>query len=82
MLAANVYITLRKSILDPQGTAVKNALQSIGYEEIQSVRIGKFIEISLDGISKDQAEIKVREYCKKLLANEIMEDFRFEIVEK
>ncbi|MCC7429870.1 phosphoribosylformylglycinamidine synthase subunit PurS [bacterium] len=82
MLAANVYVTLRKSILDPQGTAVKNALQSIGYEEIQAVRIGKFIEISLDGISKEQAETRVREYCKKLLANEIMEDFRFEIVEK
>lgn len=80
MLKANVYVTLRKSILDPQGVAVKNALKSLGHNEIRSVRIGKFIELELDGAAENEAEAKVKEYCQKLLANEVMEDFRFEII--
>ncbi|KAA3597182.1 MAG: phosphoribosylformylglycinamidine synthase subunit PurS [Calditrichaeota bacterium] len=80
MLKANVYVTLRKSILDPQGVAVKNALKSLGHSEIQSVRIGKFIELELDEVAENEAEAKVKEYCQKLLANEVMEDFKFEII--
>jgi phosphoribosylformylglycinamidine synthase PurS subunit len=75
---ARVYVTLRKAVLDPQGEAVRRGLGSLGYDEVSSVRIGKFLELELDG-ARDAAEKRLREMCQKLLANTVIEDFRFEI---
>ena len=78
-MRAKVYIALKKGILDPQGKAVKNSLIALGHNEIQEVRVGKMIEIKLNGLNKKKAESKLKEICEKLLANTIIEDYRFEI---
>jgi phosphoribosylformylglycinamidine synthase subunit PurS len=79
MYKAKVYITLRKSILDPKGKAAHHALQNLGLNEINDVRIGKFIEINIDADSEKKAYELAETACTKLLANEVMEDFRIEI---
>lgn len=80
MKKVNVYVTLRESVVDPQGTAAKKALQNMGYEEVQNVRVGKLIELELDGETAD-LEARVDAMCKELLVNRVIEDYRFEIEE-
>ncbi|MCL2457057.1 MAG: phosphoribosylformylglycinamidine synthase subunit PurS [Defluviitaleaceae bacterium] len=75
MYKAKIFVTLRESILDPQGKATKNALHKLGFDEVSDVRIGKFIELTLE--NNDVSRVK--EMCEKLLANYVMEDFRCEI---
>lgn len=77
MYHAKIVVTLRKSILDPQGKAVEHGIHSLGYPEVKDVRIGKFIEMDLATESKEIAERITREVCQKLLANPVMEDFSF-----
>ncbi|MBI5328102.1 MAG: phosphoribosylformylglycinamidine synthase subunit PurS [Deltaproteobacteria bacterium] len=79
-MKAKVYVTLKKGVLDPQGKAVANALETMGYKEVKGLRIGKFIEIELDGASQKDGEKRVKEMCEKLLANTVVEDYRIEIV--
>jgi len=79
MYLAKVIVTLRKSILDPQGKAVHHALQSLGMKDIRQVRIGKQIELAIETSSKSEAERVTRESCEKLLANPVMEDFSFTV---
>ncbi|KGG80026.1 phosphoribosylformylglycinamidine synthase [Caloranaerobacter azorensis H53214] len=81
MMKAVVYVTLKKGISDPQGNAVKEALDSLGYREVNKVRIGKIIELELEDMDKEEAEIKIKEMCEKLLANTVMEKYSFEILE-
>lgn len=81
MYKATVNVTLRKSILDPQGKAAHHALQNLGMKEIDSVRIGKFIEMDIDADSKDRAQQIAEDACTQLLANEVMEDFEVIIQE-
>jgi phosphoribosylformylglycinamidine synthase PurS subunit len=81
MLKAIVYVTLRESVLDPQGSAVKGALHFLGFEEVQDARIGKYMELALQTSDRAEAESRVRDMCEKLLANTVIEDYRFEIVE-
>ncbi|MCZ2260174.1 phosphoribosylformylglycinamidine synthase subunit PurS [Sporosarcina sp. G11-34] len=80
MTKVNVYVTLRESVVDPQGTAAKEALQTMGYSEVENVRIGKLIELELEGSTAD-IEVRVKEMCEKLLVNEVIEDYRYEIGE-
>lgn len=80
MYKVKVYVTLRESVLDPQGTAVKGALHSLSYTEVQDVRIGKFMELVVEKSERDIHEL-VREMCEKLLANTVIEDYRYEIEE-
>lgn len=77
-MRANVYVTLKEEVLDPQGEAVRRALDSLGFAGVKRVRVGKLIEIDIDGSGKD-AETKLRAMCEKLLANPIVEDFDFEL---
>ena len=81
MYKAKVFVTLRDSILDPAGTAVKGSLHKLGFDEVKDARIGKYIELKLDGDIDDApyARERVKAMCEKLLANTVMEDFRFEI---
>jgi phosphoribosylformylglycinamidine synthase PurS subunit len=78
---SKITVTLRKSILDPQGKAVEHGIHSLGYDRVEDVRIGKFIELKVDAPSRKQAEEVTREVCKKLLANPVMEDFSFVVEE-
>ncbi|HHL0972664.1 TPA: phosphoribosylformylglycinamidine synthase subunit PurS [Bacillus cereus] len=80
MYKVKVYVTLRESVLDPQGKAVKGALHSLSFTEVQDVRIGKYMELTIDKSVSD-LDSKVKEMCEKLLANVVMEDFRYEVEE-
>jgi phosphoribosylformylglycinamidine synthase subunit PurS len=78
-MLAKVYVTPKRGVLDPQGKAVEQALRALGFGEVGDVRIGKYVEIRLDDGSREQAAARVREMCEKLLANQVIEDFRFEV---
>lgn len=81
MLKAEIYITLKKTVADPQGLTIKHALESLGYKEVEEARIGKLVTLKLNISSKKEAEQKLNEMCKKLLANPIIEDYSFKIEE-
>ena len=81
-MKAKIYISYKEGILDPQGKTVNNALDAIGIKQIDSVRMGKYIEMEFNGISKDKAAEITDESCRKLLANPNTETYTFEIVEK
>ena len=78
-MLARIHITLKKDVLDPQGKVIANSLSNLGFEGIQSVRQGKYIEIMLDGDDKNSATTKLKEMCEKLLANLVIEDYSVEI---
>jgi phosphoribosylformylglycinamidine synthase len=80
MYKVKVYVTLKESVLDPQGTAVKNSLQSLCYKEVTDIRIGKYMELNVEKSDRDINEV-INEICDKLLANVVIEDYRFEIEE-
>lgn len=80
MAKANVYVTLKPALLDAQGKVVQGALENLGFPNVDSVRIGKFIEIEIAD-SNGSLEQAVDEMCRKLLANPNTESYRFEIVE-
>ncbi len=79
MFTAKMFITLRKTILDPQGKAVEHSLKSLGYDRIVDTRIGKYIELKIDVPDEHTAKAIAEEACKKLLANPVMDDYTFEI---
>ena len=79
MFLARVYVTLKPTVNDPQGLTIRGGLQSLGFDSVESVRAGKYLEIRVDGDDQAQAEARVTEMCRKLLANPVIEDFRFEI---
>lgn len=81
MIMAKVYVTLKKGVLDPQGKAIQHSLESLGYREVNDVRLGKYMEIKLNDMPIKDAEKRVKEMCERLLANTVIEDYRFEIVE-
>ncbi|MBI5038593.1 MAG: phosphoribosylformylglycinamidine synthase subunit PurS [Nitrospirae bacterium] len=74
-----IYVTLKEGILDPQGKAVQHSLHTLGYTSVKDVRIGKYIEIDIGDPSKEAVEARIKEMCHKLLANPIIEDYRYEI---
>ena len=80
-MKAKVYITLKQGVLDPQGKAVMSGLQSLGFNGVGDVRVGKFIEIELDHKSKEEAEASLKSMCEELLANTVIEDYSFEVAE-
>jgi phosphoribosylformylglycinamidine synthase len=79
MFQAKVYITLKKNILDPQGKTVKSALETLGFQGIKDVRLGKYIEISIEGKERSAVEKQIQEMSEKLLANPVIEDYHFEV---
>lgn len=79
MFLAKVQVTLRKSILDPQGKAVEHAIGALGVNAVKEVRMGKYIELKLDVPDEDSARRTSEEVCRRLLANPVMEDFHVAI---
>jgi phosphoribosylformylglycinamidine synthase PurS subunit len=79
MARARVIITLKKTIMDAQGQTVERALHNLGYDGVQNLRIGKFIEMELDGGPRDRLSTQLDEMCRALLSNPIIEDFQTEI---
>lgn len=76
---AQVYVTLRPSVLDPAGTAVRSSIQHLGYDTVEQVRIGKYIELSLTATDEADATKQLDQICDRLLANPVIEVYRFEL---
>jgi phosphoribosylformylglycinamidine synthase subunit PurS len=74
-----VFVTPRKGILDPQGRTVEHALQSLGFDGISDVKIGRYITLDIDAKTADEARASASKMCEQLLANPNIEDFRFEV---
>jgi len=77
-MKVRVVVTLKKSVLDPQGQAVSRALGALGFSEVKDVRLGKIIELDLDAKDAAEAKQRVEQMCDKLLANTVIEEYRVE----
>ena len=78
-MIARVIVTPKPVVNDPQGLTVKQGLASLGFHEVADVRIGKYIEVNIDTTSEHEARRRVEEMCRQLLANHVIEDFRFDL---
>jgi phosphoribosylformylglycinamidine synthase len=78
-MVARVYITLKPGVLDPAGKAVESSLHTLGFSDVNSVRLGKYVELQLPDGDRAAARSRVEEMCKKLLANTVVENYRVEL---
>ena len=78
---ARVYVTLKPTVNDPPGRTVLGGLRSLGFQSVESVRMGKYLEIRVTEKDRQKAQEQVKEMCRLLLANPVIEDFRFELEE-
>ncbi len=81
MYLSKVYITLKPTVNDPQGLTIKGALHTLGFKDVEEVRAGKYIEIKIAAGDMEKARAELQDMCKKLLANPVIENFRFDIEE-
>ena len=79
-MKANVYVTLKREVLDPQGDAVRRALGSLELGAVKDVRVGKLIEVELETDEPEAARAQLESMCKQLLANPVMEEYRIEVL--
>lgn len=82
MFKATIQVTLKESVLDPQGKAIKNSLHDMGFQDIQDIRIGKYFEVLIDTDDHADAEKQVQTICDKLLVNPVVENFSFQLKEE
>ena len=78
-MRVKIFVSLKNGVLDPQGKAIERSLHTLGFGEVQDVRVGKYLELNIETPSRVAAEAKIRDMCDKLLANTVIEDYRFEI---
>jgi phosphoribosylformylglycinamidine synthase subunit PurS len=78
---AKIEITLKKAVLDPQGVAVENSLRALGYDNVTRVRVGKYIELTLQAENRKEAAGKVEDMSRRLLSNPVIEDFSYTLAE-
>ena len=78
-MKAKIHVTLKQGILDPQGKAIEHALDSLGFKHTANVRVGKYMELDLNQADKAKAEAEVKAMCEQLLANTIIEEYRYEL---
>lgn len=76
-MLAKIHVTYKKGVLDTQGQAVHHALTALGYDEVKQVKVGKYMEVHIEGVSEEKAKVRVREMCEKLLANTVIESYRY-----
>lgn len=81
MYQAKIHVTLRESVLDTQGAAVIKSLQTMGYNQVSQVKVGRLLVVDIDAADQATAEAQVREMCEKLLVNLVMEDYTFTLLE-
>jgi phosphoribosylformylglycinamidine synthase PurS subunit len=79
VVLAKVYVTLKSGVLDPAGKAIEHSLHALGFDQVRGVRLGKYLEVQVDGESRAAIEGRVDEMCRKLLANGVIEDYRFDL---
>ena len=80
-MKARIKIMLKSGVLDPQGAAIKQALNNIGFESVTGVRQGKVIELEVDGSNKNEVRSEIEKMCNKMLANTVIENFEIEVFE-
>lgn len=78
-MKAKIHVTLKRGILDPQGKAIEHALDSLGFKNAANVRVGKYMEVDVNEIDQAKADAQVKQMCEKLLANTVIEDYRYEL---
>ena len=78
-MRVKIFVSLKSGVLDPQGKAIERSLHTLGYTEAQDVRMGKYLERNIAASSHEAAESRIRQMCDELLANPVIEDYRFEI---
>lgn len=78
---AQIYVTLRPSVLDPAGTAVRSGLEHLGYDNVEQVRIGKYVELTLNAPDEETAREQLDRICDQMLANPVIENYRFELMQ-
>ena len=78
-MKAKIHVTLKSGILDPQGKAIEHALETLGFKNAGNVRMGKYLELDVNEKDKSKAEAEVKSMCEKLLANTIIEEYRYEL---
>ena len=78
-MRARIVIRLRPGVLDPQGTTIRKALESLGFPEVRELRVGRVLELTLDGTDRTRAQARLDEMCRKLLANPVVEDYSVEL---
>ena len=81
MYLAKIYISLKPTVNDPQGLTIKGALHNLGFTEVTSVRMGKYVEVKIEENEQNKAQEQVNEMCRKLLANPTIENYAFELKE-
>ncbi len=81
MFLAQVYITLKPTVNDPQGLTVLGGVKNLGFDAVEDVRVGKFLEVRVAESNRQRAEQLVEELCQKLLANPVIEEYRYELKE-
>lgn len=79
MFLARVYVTLKPTVNDPQGLTIRGALHDLGFREVETVRAGKYLEVKVKTADRQEAERQVEEMCRQLLANPVIEEYRFEL---
>ena len=79
MFLARVYVTLKPTVNDPQGLAIRSGLHHLGFESVDAVRMGKYLELRLDEPDAESARGKVEQMCRQLLANPVIEQYRFDL---
>jgi len=78
-MKAKIHVTLKQGILDPQGKAIEHALDSLGFKNVANVRVGKYMEVDLTETDRTKAEAQVKQMCEKLLANTVIEEYRYDL---
>ncbi len=81
MYQARIYVTLKPTVNDPQGLTVLSSLHRLGFSDVEDVRVGKFLLVNVDASDQAEAERSVTKMCQQLLANPVIEEFRFELEE-
>ena len=81
MYLAKIYVTLKPTVNDPQGLTIRGGLHMLGFSSVKQVRMGKYLEVQVEAADQDAARAQVAEMCRKLLANPVIEEFRFELEE-
>ena len=80
MMKVRIFVTLKNGVLDPQGKAIESSLNHMGFKGIEKVRQGKLIELTLNETDPKKASAKLEEMCNKLIANTVIENYRFEFI--
>ncbi len=81
-MKARVFVFYKEGVFDPQGNTIANSLRQIGFPKVSDVRVGKVIDVSLEGVSSDQARTDMKVMCEKLLANPVIESYKVEFLDK